>query len=256
MKKHYIGAAAVIVILGVFSYYVLVNFNSKELNLTAGALVGPTMRPDGGTFRHGIAVTITPGPGAEGVRYTTDGHDPSCSDGLVYAEPFKLIANATVKAVDCAPGGSSPVVSREFRFVSGSGSGNPSNNPTEVPGGLECDDLHPQLCPPEAPEKASTLPDAPVYGNIIASSQSSLYRSLSLGSQGDDVAFLQEYLIANLAGNAAAKLAAVGTTGYFGMLTRDAVSEFQWQSHITPRDGYAGPLTIGRINASLDLLPQ
>ncbi len=256
MKKHYIAAAAICAILAAFSYYVSLNIDSKEFNLTAGALVGPAMRPDGGTFRHGITVTMTPGPGAQGVRYTTDGHDPSCSDGRVYAEPFRLIADTTIKAVDCAPGGSSPVIRREFKFVSGSGGGNLPDKPREKQSG--CDAFHPELCPPEAPEYASadTLLDAPAYANIIANSQSQLYRNLSLGSQGDDVIFLQEFLIKNAAGSAAARLASVGATGYFGMLTQAAVSEFQRHSHIAPADGYVGPATLGRIHASRGFLPQ
>lgn len=59
----------------------------------------PTISPTGGTFTDGVAVTLTPPYPGLTMRYTTDGSIPSATAGTVYAGPFALNANATVRAV-------------------------------------------------------------------------------------------------------------------------------------------------------------
>ncbi len=75
-------------------------------------------------------------------------------------------------------------------------------------------------------------------------------RDLTLGSQGTDVAALQQFLISWNAGPASAALKAAGATGYFGQLTRAALAEWQAAVGISPAAGYYGPLTRTRIAAS------
>lgn len=76
-------------------------------------------------------------------------------------------------------------------------------------------------------------------------------RDLTLGSTGDDVRALQEYLISYRTGASAEALLATGATGYFGPLTQAALAEFQAQSGISPAAGYFGPLTRARMLAAL-----
>jgi peptidoglycan hydrolase-like protein with peptidoglycan-binding domain len=68
-------------------------------------------------------------------------------------------------------------------------------------------------------------------------------RSLTIGSKGTDVWALQVFLTVDGSGPQSAKLAAVGTTGYFGPLTARALTEFQAEVGITPALGYFGPKT-------------
>jgi len=71
----------------------------------------------------------------------------------------------------------------------------------------------------------------------------SFTRDLTLGSKGDDVTALQNLLISANKGSAAAALAAVGATGYFGNLTKAALGEYQAAVGISPTAGYFGPKT-------------
>ncbi|MCL5261678.1 MAG: peptidoglycan-binding protein [Patescibacteria group bacterium] len=72
---------------------------------------------------------------------------------------------------------------------------------------------------------------------------------LTVGSKGADVTALQNFLIAQNKGAAAKALAAVGATGYFGTLTKNAVAEYQAARGITPTLGYFGPKTRADVNA-------
>jgi hypothetical protein len=66
---------------------------------------------------------------------------------------------------------------------------------------------------------------------------------LGKGSRNNDVAILQNFLISQNKGAAADILARVGATGYFGVLTRAALAEFQAQAGISPALGNFGPIT-------------
>jgi peptidoglycan hydrolase-like protein with peptidoglycan-binding domain len=73
-------------------------------------------------------------------------------------------------------------------------------------------------------------------------------RNLSYGMTGNDVRSLQRFLITQDAGPAARVLAKVGATGTFGILTRNAVIEFQKSVGIVPASGYFGPITRAYVN--------
>jgi peptidoglycan hydrolase-like protein with peptidoglycan-binding domain len=75
------------------------------------------------------------------------------------------------------------------------------------------------------------------------SSYAPTVRNLTLGMTGTDVNQLQLFLIQESVGPAARKLAARGATGYFGVLTKAALIEFQESVGITPSSGYFGPIT-------------
>ncbi|MEK7624345.1 MAG: hypothetical protein AAB404_01270 [Patescibacteria group bacterium] len=71
----------------------------------------------------------------------------------------------------------------------------------------------------------------------------SFTKDLTLGSKGDDVKALQDLLISANKGSAAASLAAVGATSFFGNLTKAALSEYQAAAGVSPAVGYFGPKT-------------
>lgn len=70
---------------------------------------------------------------------------------------------------------------------------------------------------------------------------------LERGAVGDDVLWLQNYLIQELVGSAALKLKSNGATGYFGQLTVDALIEYQQARGIAPALGYFGAKTRASI---------
>jgi phosphodiesterase/alkaline phosphatase D-like protein/peptidoglycan hydrolase-like protein with peptidoglycan-binding domain len=77
------------------------------------------------------------------------------------------------------------------------------------------------------------------FGNSL---QASLSRDLQAGMSGNDVEFLQQYLInQNLLGSQYA-------TGYFGPLTKAAVIQFQQKNNIQPANGYVGAATRTVMN--------
>ena len=75
-------------------------------------------------------------------------------------------------------------------------------------------------------------------------------RNLSFGMTGNDVKDLQNLLIAHASGPAAAKLKVHGATRTFGILTYNALKEFQKKAGIVPASGYFGPKTRACVNAS------
>jgi Putative peptidoglycan binding domain len=66
---------------------------------------------------------------------------------------------------------------------------------------------------------------------------------------GNDVTELQLFLINQLSGSAAEKLKAHGTTKTFGILTLNALIEFQKRAGIKPPSGYFGPITRAYVSA-------
>ncbi|MFA5386215.1 MAG: hypothetical protein WC297_00845 [Candidatus Paceibacterota bacterium] len=74
-------------------------------------------------------------------------------------------------------------------------------------------------------------------------------KDLELGSVGDDVRVLQNFLISSGVGPKARVLEAHGTTRYFGPLTQAALIEYQQSVNISPAIGYFGPITRNYINS-------
>ncbi|MGC9603510.1 MAG: sortase [Minisyncoccia bacterium] len=74
-------------------------------------------------------------------------------------------------------------------------------------------------------------------------------RNLALGIRGDDVSALQQFLIAG------GFLEILAPTGYFGPLTRTALGAWQASIGVYPSVGFFGPISRGKINASLEPTP-
>jgi len=71
----------------------------------------------------------------------------------------------------------------------------------------------------------------------------SFTRNLSYGDSGSDVQALQVFLVQANTGPAAQALQAAGETGTFGLLTKNALIEYQTAVGITPASGYFGSIT-------------
>lgn len=92
----------------------------------------------------------------------------------------------------------------------------------------------------------STVESTLRYTSVIAMVKS-VSTNLTLRSRGESVSKLQSFLIDQNKGVAARNLAESGATGYFGTLTRLALSEFQASVGITPASGYFGAMTRAYI---------
>lgn len=90
----------------------------------------------------------------------------------------------------------------------------------------------------EASQRGISFP-----AGIQSGSSNTFFRNLTMGSRGNDVASLQRFLINQNSGRYAQKLAVTGATGYFWLLTRSALAEFQAKVGISPASGYFGPIT-------------
>lgn len=82
-----------------------------------------------------------------------------------------------------------------------------------------------------------------------AQTQASFQVNLGVGSRGQDVSALQQFLISQNRGSAALALSRVGATAYFGGMTRSALAEFQAQVGIIPASGNFGPITRSYLAA-------
>lgn len=96
----------------------------------------------------------------------------------------------------------------------------------------------------ELPDAIADLLDGSGSASI---SPSTFARDLTLGSRGDDVTALQNFLIKEGAGVKATALEEVGATGYFGARTQQALVEYQSANKISPAVGYFGPVTRARV---------
>lgn len=256
--KYYFIAFAAMLLLGTLAYRFFSSYvDGTHLGLTAGIPVGPTIIPDGGTFRRQVSVTIELGAGATEIRYTKDGETPSCASGATYDEPFIITRTTSIRAVDCGVGGQSMEIQADFVIATSRKGGGPTSDPTDIPYGPACE-TDPLVCPPEAPTDASIsdAPDRPTYANVIADGISPFSRDLMLGVIGADVTILQEVLIDQNSGDHAAVLRGIGPTGYFGLVTARALGELQELLAIAPATGYFGPITRGEINALMGWLPR
>jgi hypothetical protein len=83
-----------------------------------------------------------------------------------------------------------------------------------------------------------------------ASTPFAFARNLELWASGSDVTNLQLFLTAEAKGPAAARLKANGATRTFGLLTYNALVEFQKSVGIVPASGYFGPKTRAYVSAN------
>ncbi len=100
--------------------------------------------------------------------------------------------------------------------------------------------INAHVLPQGATTTPTTLTQVPVT-EIILGSGPTLSKTLMIGSRGADVTVLQEYLIKK-------GYLSVKATGYFGVMTKAAVTAFQKANGLDPV-GIAGPKTRTKIGA-------
>jgi peptidoglycan hydrolase-like protein with peptidoglycan-binding domain len=89
------------------------------------------------------------------------------------------------------------------------------------------------------PENVSSI----LENEELALTSLSMPENLKLGSKGEGVKLLQDFIIETGTGKKTQALSLVGATGYFGELTKGALIEFQESTGIYPAVGYFGPIT-------------
>lgn len=75
---------------------------------------------------------------------------------------------------------------------------------------------------------------------------------IALGANNAGVRFLQRFLIRQNTGSHSKILAGSGATGYFGLITKNALSEYQQATKIAPSSGYFGSVTKANILSALN----
>lgn len=79
--------------------------------------------------------------------------------------------------------------------------------------------------------------------SVSGAAKCTFTRSLTVGSRGDDVKCLQEYLKVS------------PTSGFFGPLTKAAVAKWQSDNGVSPAVGYFGPLSQAKYNSLVAAAP-
>lgn len=82
----------------------------------------------------------------------------------------------------------------------------------------------------------------------VDTTNTTLTQNLTVGSRGEQVVALQNFLMEKGFLNIPSGLA----KGYFGQLTKSAVIRYQTATGLSEKDGYVGPVTRQKINAMLD----
>ena len=73
--------------------------SASQINLVAQQAAKPTFSPAGGTFIAAQSVTISCTTAGATIYYTTDGTDPSSTNGTVYSAPISVSTTTTIKAI-------------------------------------------------------------------------------------------------------------------------------------------------------------
>ena len=157
--------------------------------------------------------------------------------------PWTLTADPGTKTVYARfrsiQGGDLGTVSASIELVNGIGAGTGITNSTNIALQAQIIALQEQL--------QSLLARVDNSGVGVGNPSYAFARDLGLWDRGVDVQMLQTYLIAHDNGPAAARLQAHGTTQTFGLLTYNALREFQAGVDIVPASGYFGPITRGYL---------
>jgi len=250
--------------------------NSTNGSASANALVidtnapsAPTANVSSGTHSGGVALTLS-SSGSDSIRYTTDGTTPTCSTGTLFSTIVNISQTTTVRAIGCDDEGNASGVSTfEYSISSSSGGGGGGgSNQTATPP----TPVTPTTPAPSVPADGQLLTLVNQLKNLISLFESlggtvtpetksildafpsvstgSFTRDLQVGSTGDDVKVLQQWLNANGYQVAASGPGSPGNeTTYFGVATQAALAKFQAANGITPSAGYLGPKTRAAIQA-------
>lgn len=132
-------------------------------------VANPSISPNGGSFTSSQQVTLSTATTGASIRYTTDGSNPTSSNGALYSSPFTITSTTTIKAIAYQTGSTdSAVTSATFTLSTppssggggGGGGGGSSNRPPSTPPGTPN--------PPSTPSPSGVvLPPNVIAGQTI-----------------------------------------------------------------------------------------
>lgn len=213
------------------------------------------------SFKGTLSVALS-STGSSAIYYTTDGSTPSCGSGTLYSTPIELTESVTLKAIACdEASNASSVVSATYtrRHSGGGGSGGGGSYHPVTPATPATPATRLPSCGPGqrfdvntgAPCMTSAIPATPSSAALAhASANARFNRDLQVGTSGDDVQSLQQFLNAHGFVIASTGPGSLGNeTMTFGALTRAALAAYQKAKGITPAAGYLGPKTRASIGS-------
>ncbi len=192
------------------------------------AVGAPQATPGSGTYDDPQSVMLSAEDGAT-IRYTTDGGAPSCTGGSEYSSPIAITGDTPLRAVACREGVTSPSIWENY--VIGphfSGAGQPEGGAGEVLGASTSTETGGGT---STSTPTSTVPFSPPIVEVLGVST----ETPACVEEGE---YLRDYLWYGRPndGRQVTKLqtflndregAGLPVTGFFGTLTRAAVSAFQ-----------------------------
>ena len=132
-------------------------------------------------------------------------------------------------------------------IVPASPSSNSSNNTTSTTiGGINVNQFRNAYNTALQNQNKVTSSNASNFGQQVKT----IAINLEQGVRGNDVQTLQQFLISQDKGSASQALTTASATGYFGVLTRAALAEFQSKVGINPPLGNFGPITREYLNVN------
>ncbi len=234
-------------------------------------VAAPTASPAAGNYTSSQSATLT-ATGATSIRYTVDGTTPTCAS-TQYESAISITSSKTIKAISCyANNASSTVASFAYTIsisVPGSSGGGyippvmvtTTTTPSASAGALYAAQV--QLLNTLIVQLQSLIKQAQAMGvrlpagieqylsmaPVVPSGASQFARSLTVGSQGEDVKDLQKFLNTKGFLVVSEGSGSLGNeTTFFGSLTKNALAKYQASVGISPASGYFGPLTREYIN--------
>ena len=75
---------------------------TANLKMVYGVCTDPVLTPNGGTYNPNQQVTMSCSTLGASMKYTTDGTDPSLTNGTIYTSPIVLTQTTTIKAIATA----------------------------------------------------------------------------------------------------------------------------------------------------------
>ena len=215
----------------------------------------PIATPDAGRYTRNQTIELTSEESTT-IYYSTTETPVDCSgdSGTLYTEPISVSETSTIYVRACNVARNPAVASFEYVINKHTSSGSRSSGssgpvivqiipvtapvvPMNTPLDCKAGDLFSTTTGKSC--GTSTAPIAPSTTSEIQK----VTQDLKLGMANTDVKTLQLFLIAQNKGVAAQALVLVGSTGYFGNITRLALAEWQTVNGIVPASGYFGPKT-------------
>lgn len=100
----------------IFILLLLLTLYGCSLSNQTQSVASPVLNPAGGTFANSADVSLSCKTTGATIYYTTDGSDPTTSNGTVYTAPITITNSTIIKAIAYKDGISSSIISADFNI--------------------------------------------------------------------------------------------------------------------------------------------